>query len=202
MRARTILVTALLAGISAACSKPAPGNSRTADARSPTDDREIRLVDAPSSDAPVVSALEARRGSAVPQSSSIGHTTSQSERVPSPSDSEPGKEPALPSLALTEVAAPADLVPPMTSLPARAAETRVSGPRTSADSAPAPYGGARGPMILIRGGMGTPHDDCKLHPVAVRGIGIAINNVAPPIPGRVAVNNRLPGGNGGFTRIR
>jgi hypothetical protein len=50
--------------------------------------------------------------------------------------------------------------------------------------------------------MGTADDDCKLHPVASRGMGIAINNVAPPIPGRFAVNNRLPRGNGGFTRIR
>ena len=66
MRARTILVAALLAGISVACSKPGP---QATGAASPSDDREIRLVDAPSADAPVVSALEAGREATLLQGS-------------------------------------------------------------------------------------------------------------------------------------
>jgi hypothetical protein len=211
MRARTILAAALIAGISVACSKPGPGNGQTADAGSPTDDREIRLVDEPSLDAPVVSALEAGLAATLREGSSTLRTTSPSGReagATSPkAQPEPGAEVGLPSLALTEMAAPATLVPSATSLPVRLAGTgmpaaaRDAGHTTSAGNAPA-SGGTRGPVILIRGGMGTPHDDCKLHPVASRGVGIAINNVAPPIPGRVAVNSRLSGGNGGFTRIR
>lgn len=205
MRARTILVAALLAGVSVACSKPAP--SPVGD--SPADDREIRLVDAPPADSAVVSALEAGRGATLNHESSTPHTSNRPAAAIASSDPEPGAEVAVPSLAVTEMAAPVALVPASTTLPLRVAGTGVpaaasgAGPATSAGSAPAmPAGGTRGPVILIRGGMGTPHDDCKLHPVASRGAGIAINNVAPPIPGRFAVNNRLSGGNGGFTRIR
>ena len=206
MRARIILVAALLAGISVACSKPA---SQAPGAASPTDDREIRLVDAPSADHPVVSALEAGREATLSQGSSTPHASTSPGTVIPASDAQPSAEVAVPSLAVTEMAAPAVLVPTTTSLPLRISGTGVpavtseAGPGTSAGRTPARLaGGTRGPVILIRGGMGTPHDDCKLHPVASRGVGIAINNVAPPIPGRVAVNNRLPGGNGGFTRIR
>jgi hypothetical protein len=210
MRASTILVAALMTGISVACSKPAPSNSQVPRAGSPADDREIRLVNAPSSDAPVVSALEAGRESTHTQSISTRLTRSMPvATAASPaSDLEPSTEAALPSLALTEVAAPATLVPSTTTLPVRTAGTDVPAAGTddqggtSGRGARTPYGGTRGPVILIRGGMGTPHDDCKLHPVASRGAGIAINNVAPPIPGRVAVSSRLTGGNGGFTRIR
>lgn len=198
MRARTILVAALLAGISVACSKPAPQPPGAE-----SDDREIRLVDAPSADSAVVSALEAGRGATLTQESSTPATSTRPGTAISSSAPEPSAEVAVPSLAVTEMAAPAELAPATTSLPLRSAATREAGPVTSAGSAPATLaGGTRGPVILIRGGMGTPHDDCKLHPVASRGVGIAINNVAPPIPGRVAVNNRLRGGNGGFTRIR
>jgi hypothetical protein len=210
MRARTILVAALMTGISVACSKPAPSNSQAPGAGSPADDREIRLVDAPASDAPVVSALEAGRESTPTQGTSTLHTQSMpAAPAASPaSDLEPSTEAALPSLALTETAAPAALVSSTTRVPVRAAGTGVTAagtddrPGTSEGGTRTPYGGTRGPVILIRGGMGTPHDDCKLHPVASRGAGIAINNVAPPIPGRVAVSSRLSGGNGGFTRIR
>ena len=201
MRARTILVAALMAGVSAACSKPAPQSSGAA---SPTDDREIRLVDSPLADSAVVSALEA--GRAVILNQTARTSTRPGTAIPA-FDPDPDTE--VPSLAVTEMAAPAALVPATTSLPLRIAgtgapaATREAGSGTSAGSTPATLaGGTRGPVILIRGGMGTPHDDCKLHPVASRAAGIAINNVAPPIPGRVAVNNRLPGGNGGFTRIR
>lgn len=206
MRARTILVAALLAGISVACSKPAPPSSGGA---SPTDDREIRLVDAPSADTAVVSALEAGRGATLTQGSSTPETSPRPVTAIRALDPEPSAEVAVPSLAATEMASPATLVPATTGLPLHIprarmpAATSVAGPGTSTGSAPATLvGGTRGPVILIRGGMGTPHDDCKLHPVASRGAGIAINNVAPPIPGRVAVNHRMPGGNGGFTRIR
>ena len=210
MRARTILVAALMTGISVACSKPAPSNSQTPGPGSPVDDREIRLVDAPASDAPVVSALEAGRESTHTQGTSTRHAQSMpvAPAASPTSDLEPRTKAALPSLALTEMAAPEALVPSTTSLPVRTAGTGVPAAgtddqrSTSEGSARTPYGGTRGPVVLIRGGMGTPHDDCKLHPVASRGAGIAINNVAPPIPGRVAVSSRLSGGNGGFTRIR
>ena len=211
MRARTILAAALLAGISAACSKPAPDTTRIPGAGSPTDDREIRLVDEPSPDAPVVSALEAGLGSAISHGNStpraITHPVPEANATRPEGHPELRADVGLPSLALTEMAAPATLAPSSARLPVRLAGTglpaapRDAGQSPSTGSAPA-FGGTRGPVILIRGGMGTPHDDCKLHPVASRGVGIAINNVAPPIPGRVAVNNRLPVGNGGFTRIR
>ena len=207
MRVRTSLVAALLAGISVACSKPAPP---LPGADAPNDDREIRLVDAPSADdLPVVSALEAGREATLDQGSSTLRTSIRRDSAIPVSTPEPRAEAAVPSLAVTEMAAPAALAPATTSLPMPSAGTGMpaaigaAGSGTSAGSAPATLaGGTRGPFILIRGGMGTPHDDCKLHPVASRGAGIAINNVAPPIPGRFAVNNRLPSGNGGFTRIR
>jgi hypothetical protein len=210
MRARTILVAALMTGITVACSKPAPSNSQAPGAGSPADDREIRLVDAPSSDAPVVSALEAGREATHTLGISTSHTRSRPVvAAASPAgDLESSPEADLPSLALTEVAVPATLVPSTRSLPVSTAGTGVPAAGTddqrgtAGGGVPTPYGGTRGPVILIRGGMGTPHDDCKLHPVASRGAGIAINNVAPPIPGRIAVSSRLSGGNGGFTRIR
>jgi hypothetical protein len=60
-------------------------------------------------------------------------------------------------------------------------------------------GGTRGPMILIRGGMGTERDDCKVH--GVGGGGIAINRVTPPV--RLAAGNRRSfSGGGGAVRIR
>jgi hypothetical protein len=204
MRVRSILTAALLAGISVACSKPA-SNTQTPDQSTQTDDRQIRLVDAPSPDAPVVSALEAGLDSRLTQGHSTPQRTGHSRMVapaagPEPAAAGPAVEAALPSLALTEMAPAAMLAPTSMVLPA--ARGSVPGVARGEGSSPAPSGGTRGPVILIRGGMGTADDDCKLHPVASRGMGIAINNVAPPIPGRVAVNNRLPRGNGGFTRIR
>jgi hypothetical protein len=200
MRVRSILTAALLAGISVACSKPA-SNTQTPDQSAQTDDRQIRLVDAPSPDAPVVSALEAGLDSRLTQGHSTPQRTGHSRMVAPAAGPEPAAaEAALPSLALTERAPAAVLAPTTTVLPA--ARGLVPAVARGEGSSPAPSGGTRGPVILIRGGMGTADDDCKLHPVASRGMGIAINNVAPPIPGRVAVNNRLPRGNGGFTRIR
>lgn len=203
MRVRSILTAALLAGISVACSKPA-SNTQTPDLSTQTDDRQIRLVDAPSPDAPVVSALEAGLDSRLTQGRSTPQRSGHSRMVapaagPDPAAAEPAAEAALPSLALTEVAPAAVRAPTTTVLPtARGLAPAV----TRGEGAAPAQGTSRGPVILIRGGMGTADDDCKLHPVAGRGMGIAINNVAPPIPGRFAVNNRLPRGNGGFTRIR
>ncbi len=60
-----------------------------------------------------------------------------------------------------------------------------------------PGGGSRGPMILIRGGMGTDRDDCKIHGM---GGGIAINRLAPSF-GRTSGGSARPMGGGGI-RIR
>ena len=53
----------------------------------------------------------------------------------------------------------------------------------------------RGPVILIRGGNGSGHDDCKIHPNGLqRGtIGSAVNRLAP-LPGGGVVGTSAPGG--------
>jgi hypothetical protein len=208
MRARTILAAAFLAGISIACSKPA---SDSQDPRSAN--RQINLIATPSPDAPVVSALEAGRATELIVGRATPANSGQSRmirRIPGQNAGTAAAhiEEAPPSIAVTEMASTASVIAPTTSLPMPAVSGSAPAAVAVNNEVRETYGGytppslgARGPMILIRGGMGAPDDDCKLHPTRGRGYGIAVNNVAA-MPGRVAVENRLPRGGTGFTRIR
>jgi hypothetical protein len=196
-----IFVGAVL--LAAACSRPADI------AQDRESHRDIRLIEEPSADKQTVSDLEAGKTPprvALPEARLKVATTPSAAPVAAPAHDHAAMmaelEPEATMKVVTQTESPAPITETSLPLP--------SGPAAGgvADSAPGnggSYGGgSRGPMILIRGGMGTERDDCKIHGIGglggFGGGGIAINRVTPPIGGHGS--RRSFSGGGGVVRIR
>ncbi len=166
----------------AACSAPSP--------RATVPDRDLQLIEPPASEAKTVSDLEAGR----PETRKLP----EARKTPSRSRAvEPERAPPLPAPIPRAVAAieepelklevVASTESPGTLVEIPLPAPRGPGPRDEG-SAPArgtDEGAGRGPTILIRGGIGSGFDDCKIHGMGGLGSGasggIAINRVAPPL---------------------
>jgi len=186
-----VLVGAALLAV--ACSRPSDS------ARDQKAHRDIRLIEEPSTDKQTVSDLEAGKPSpreAIPEARTRSPNPPAAEPAPAPSHNHAAMmaelEPEATMKVVTTTETPAPLNEP--SMPFI--------PGAILDSTPAHWnyggggGGSRGPMILIRGGMGTDRDDCKIHGMG----GIAINRMTPPVRG--VGGNRSNFSGGGIVRIR
>jgi hypothetical protein len=183
----------------AACSRPSDS------ARTVESPRDLRLAE-PTVDTRTVSDLEAGRTPprvARPESTRRPSPTRSAEAV-APTPAHAAMPVAMDSLVSMRVVTRAELPVPMpeVSLPAPSGPA-LAGPEVGAEDPGQAQGGHRGPMILIRGGMGSPHDDCKIHGLGglggLGGGGIAINRVAPPVRGG---SGGAPRSVGGTVRIR
>ena len=187
MITRIFVAAVVTAGWVGACSRPVADQAGSAEAR------QIRLAEPATPDSAVVSDLEApqalkpvlvrRVTSPVPRSAPAepvhDHVAAVAADVPHVMSSmERSAEPVveLPGL----VAAP--------SAPVGTAPALIVGTQAVAASVPGDYrpsvptlGGSRGPMILIRGGMGGVDDKCDLR--GQHRSGIAINRSAPAFGG-------------------
>jgi len=173
--------------LAVACSKPI----ETAGKEGQTS-RDIRLIEEPAAPG-TVSNLEAGRvnpPTVLPEarkpSPSSRATIASPAPAPQPAalmaDVQP--ESTLRVITQTNLPAPAPLVDvplpaPQGPAPLGASEAGLGDMGNSGSG-----GGSRGPMILIRGGMGTDRDDCKIHGMGGlgglgAGGGIAINRMAP-----------------------
>ena len=189
-----ILIPALTASLLAvACSKPASTDQNDESPERRT--REIQLVETPGSDARVVSDLEAGRDSRAllagpiarkrPASRAMNHQAEIMAAEPAPPT-----QVTMSVVSVTE--APSELAQVPLPAPAGAvAEGRGPGGVRGGGDYPSFGGGSREPTIIIRGGMGSPHDDCKIHGTGARG-GIAVNSIAPPMRGQ-SIGRFMPG---------
>ena len=186
MRHRIFVAGVLAAGL-AACSGPAPDRSAGTEAR------QIRLAEPAARDSAVVSEIEA------PQALKPVPVRRVVRAAPAPAAAEPthdhvammaAEAPRVTS-SMASSAEPVLELPglsPAPSAPAASAPALIVGTQATAVSIHGDYrpsvptvGGNRGPMILIRGGMGGVDDKCDLRGQH-RG-GIAINRSAPAFGG-------------------
>ena len=178
--------------LAVACSKPSD-SVKDQESR-----RDVRLIEEPSTDKQTVSDLEAGK----PPHAPLPEARSRSANLPA---AEPVAAPAPNHAAMMAELEPEATMKVVTTIetPAPVSETSlpfIRGAGMQADSTPEHWnygGGSRGPMILIRGGMGTDRDDCKIHGMG----GIAINRITPPVRG-AGGNRRNFSGGGGTVRIR
>ena len=213
---RNITLPMLALGVSlAACSKPAPDSEKLTQGTT----QAAPVLVAPPSEAQVVSALEAGHGSGLDliRRTETKGTGQAKARRPSPRTPTPVQQAAdAMAMSAPEVTASA-ASPTLASAPAAMPTATLPAGRGVVEDVPLNLGSNRGPMILIRGGVGTIEDDCKIHGPNRFGPGVAINNRLPAMQGGmgggVLVNERSPrygarpGGygaprGGGFVRIR
>ena len=174
MKVRPMISAVLLAGASAAaCSGPEPS------AEAPQ--RDLLMAIPSGADAGPVSALESGRVPPPPLAPATRNTS-------------PRPSPKTDSFSLAQ-AVEAPLVAQVRTVAASGTEVPTGLVEVPSARSPEPGGPisaqdiareretSRGPMILIRGGMGSPHDDCKIHGTASRGGGILVNRLAPPLSG-------------------
>jgi hypothetical protein len=202
---RILMAAALSAGISVvACSRPSSQNDP---ALGSPESRQIELVGAPGSDAPLASDLETKRSSKA-RAPSAPRVAAAAAAAGQP-DATPTHDHAMSAVAIsprvgttTSVIADPDrdlARAPVPSAPSILVSTSFGaaavsgGPSagTEPDAGPGPI--HRGPTILIRGGMGGPHDDCKIHGTSP---GLAINRMTPGFGNEVRGNTggRFPRG--------
>jgi hypothetical protein len=185
----------------AACSKPSESDKASVDTG-----RDIRFATEAAGEKSTVSDLEAHRTpprAVLPEARRRNPVLRAAAPTPAPTP-EPVAVAAEPVLEATM------RVVTQTELPAPVAEVALPAPRGPEPgleaSGDGPSGeGDRGPMILIRGGSGGLHDDCKLHGVGLTGLGgggIAINRVAPPLQRGLNRGSHSLGGRVGGIRIR
>ena len=181
MYGRIVLPTALTVALLAACSKPESKDPTVPASKT----RDLQLVESPAAEARGVSDLEA--GTRIPLARPSAHRASA---------------PAVPQPEALPVEAPAPLLAPRVTSgsPVRGEMSLVSMPaaptRMEAGSSAGTMdgdrsggrepGSSRGPMVIIRGGLGSPRDDCKIHgPGGLGGFGggILVNRTTPPMRG-------------------
>lgn len=210
MHPRVLMVAALTTGAwVGACSRPTSQNDQST---SNAGTRQIELVNPPASGV-LVSDLEARRAPTPARSRTTDRRTTQAVAA-GQADATPSHDHAMMAatavvpgvgrttsslieapmaLAAAPLPAPASTTPTMLVSDAFGAG---SGPSAGNDSDPGPGPVSRGPTIIIRGGMGSPVDDCKIHGQG-RGPGLAINRITPPFGGgevRGNTGGRFPRG--------
>ena len=215
MRARSLIAIAVLSltGLYAvAVSRPGTEPESTA---AGTSTREINLAGDSLQDAAVVSPLEAGRpggqvvgrtvarsegrtggravieepvAEATPEASHVHHALTAIDLAPQVRTAAATAELST-SLDYAPIAATTPNLPAATGTVALGPESR--GVQPSYDMP----GRGRGPVILIRGGNGTGHDDCKIHPNGLQrpAVGTAVNRLTPVLGGGV-VGTSAPGG--------
>lgn len=174
MRPRTLIGTAAITiGWLAACSKPAPQTAKTT--------RDLSLPAPAGSDAPLVSTLEAGQPVAPITTHQPAHRAAPAAApVHQMADVSPAVESA--PMALPQILP----VTGSTSLALTSAEhlpgaATFDGESDGTGILPGDYTAGthhRDPVIIIRGGLGTPDDKCDLRPRGGRG-GTAVNRSAP-----------------------
>jgi hypothetical protein len=186
---RVLMATALTTGVlAAACSRPA-SQSQNPSQGSAAGARQIELVKAPAGAEALTSDLEARRASRPaprrPARPTLAAATAGEPDAALSHDhavaAVAAVVPEVGTTASTVTEAPMSLAAaplPAPQLPVAEVPAGGGGPSAGHDPDHQPMPGARGPQIIIRGGMGTAHDDCKIHAPGARG-GLAINRIAP-----------------------
>ena len=213
MHPRVLMVAALTTGAwVGACSRPTSQNDQSTSAAGT---RQIELVNPTSSDAGLASDLEARRAPTQLRNRTTDRSTTQAvaagqaDATPSHDHAMMAAVAAVPEVGRTTsstIDAPVTLAEtplpeqaPVSSTPTMLVGDSfgaVGGPSAAGnDSDPWPGPVSRGPTILIRGGMGSPVDDCKIHGQG-RGPGLAINRITPSFGSEVRGNSggRFPRG--------
>jgi hypothetical protein len=165
----------------AACSKPqAPVNPNAADGAG----RDLRLGSSLTSDAPVVSDLEAGRPPHPTTTATVENRKADAPKSKRTETAVAAVTAVRPKMAVTTSAAltqaPAALaMAPMAESPSR--PTLVVGGGLNSSSMgddQFPRGQRRGPAVIIRGGVGGPDDDCDIRHPRSHG-GIAVHSFAP-----------------------
>jgi len=208
---RVLMVAALTTGAwVGACSRPTSQNDQST---SNAGARQIELVNPPASGV-LVSDLEARRAPTPARSRTTERRTTQAvaagqaDATPSHDHAMMAATAVVPGVGRTTssvIEAPMALAAAPLPMPAPASATPTmlvadafgagSGPSAGNDSESWPGPVSRGPTIIIRGGMGSPVDDCKIHGQG-RGPGLAINRITPSFGSEVRGNSggRFPRG--------
>lgn len=198
MHPRVLMVAALTTGAwVGACSRPTSQNDQSTSAAST---REIELVNPTASEIRLASDLEARRAPTPVRSRTTDRRTTQAVAA-GQADATPTHDHAMmaavavvPEVGRTTssmIEAPLTLAAAPLPAPVSTTPTMLvgdafgagSGPSAGNDSDPWPGPVTRGPTIIIRGGMGSPVDDCKIHGQGGRGPGLAINRITPSFGG-------------------
>jgi len=190
-----------------ACSRPASQDDQSTSAAT----RQIELANPTPSDVGLASDLETRRAPTPARNRTADRrtlqtvATGQAEPTPAHDHAMMAAVAAVPEVGrTTTIDAPVTLA--ATPLPGSAhlsstpamlvAESfeAVSGPSAGNDVDLSPGPISRAPTIIIRGGMGSPVDDCKIH--QGRGPGLAINRITPSFGSEVRGNSggRFPRG--------
>lgn len=210
MNQRILMAAALSAGISVvACSRPTSQDDQTLGSGTPGS-RQIELVGAPGPEAPLASDLETRRAPrAAPapsaaQVSTAAAATGQPDATPTHDHAMGAVAVGVPQVGTTTsiiadpdrdlVRAPIPSAPSILVSTSFGAATVPGGPSAGSDPDALPGPINRAPTIIIRGGMGGPHDDCKIHGGAP---GLAINRITPGFGGgevRGNTGGRFPRG--------
>lgn len=207
----------VVSAVAVACSKPSGDGALTSGPAANTDLVPTVTASAPTADQPLVSALEAGQRSELTLVRPAERKPLQRVVVETPAETphhtlELGEVSPNVTAAASAPTADAPIAPALGPLP--------RGPMPGGgDGAGAGTGAGdggrdpvlfpdRGPVIIIRGGMGGIDDDCKNHPQGYPAGGIAINNRMPPIGNTpVLANNpsrrpftpgRMGGTGGGF----
>lgn len=209
MNQHILMAAALSAGISlVACSRPSSQNDQTG---SSTAGRQIELAGAGSSEAPLASDLETRRAPRAARSPAAPRVVAAAATAGQP-DAPPTHDHVMGAVAVsvpqvgttTSVVADPDRElarAPIPSAPSILVSTSfgaagVSGGPSAGTEPDLPGPINRAPTIIIRGGMGGPHDDCKVHGPG-GAPGLAINRITPGFGGgevRGNTGGRFPRG--------
>jgi hypothetical protein len=207
---RVLMVAALTTGAwVGACSRPTSQNDQST---SNAGTRQIELVNPPASGV-LASDLETRRAPTPARSRTTDRpvtqaiSSGQADATPTHDHAMMAAAVVVPEVGRTTssvIDAPLTLAAAPLPAPHSTAPTMLvgdafgagSGPSAGNDSESWPGPVSRGPTILIRGGMGSPVDDCKIHGQGGRGPGLAINRITPSFGSEVRGNSggRFPRG--------
>ncbi len=172
----------------AACSKPDSTRDERPESTSARS-RDIQLVDAAATEAKVVSDIESGRAPAIP-TLRVGKAVQRAAiREKAPIDLTTPIRMAVVSERASEtetVALVAAEMPAVGGAAGRGPSPALEDATAGASRGPSDW--SREPTVIIRGGMGSPRDDCKIHGTGGLGGGggIAINSIAPPFRGRAS----------------